>query len=88
MSEAGSSVRLRGPAALLGPAFVTAVAYMTREIFLTNIAAGAGHGYSLARVADGFVPVHEDLGEGCWDSPPSCSAAVRARLPDPAAAAR
>jgi manganese transport protein len=42
--------RLRGAAALLGPAFVTAVAYIDPGNFATNIAAGAGHGYSLAWV--------------------------------------
>lgn len=42
--------RLRGTAALLGPAFVTAVAYIDPGNFATNIAAGAGHGYSLAWV--------------------------------------
>lgn len=42
--------RLRGAAALLGPAFVAAVAYVDPGNFATNIAAGAGHGYSLAWV--------------------------------------
>jgi hypothetical protein len=42
--------RLRGTAALLGPAFVTAVAYIDPGNFATNIAAGAGYGYALAWV--------------------------------------
>jgi manganese transport protein len=42
--------RVRGTAALLGPAFVAAVAYTDPGNFATNIAAGAGYGYSLAWV--------------------------------------
>jgi manganese transport protein len=42
--------RLRGTAALLGPAFVAAVAYVDPGNFATNITAGARYGYSLAWV--------------------------------------
>jgi len=42
--------RLRGAVALLGPAFVAAVAYVDPGNFATNIAAGARHGYALAWV--------------------------------------
>ena len=42
--------RLRGLVALLGPAFVAAVAYVDPGNFATNIAAGARHGYALAWV--------------------------------------
>ncbi len=42
--------RLRGTAALLGPAFVAAVAYIDPGNFATNITAGARYGYSLAWV--------------------------------------
>lgn len=42
--------RLRSAAALLGPAFVAAVAYVDPGNFATNVAAGAGYGYSLAWV--------------------------------------
>jgi len=42
--------RLRGSVALLGPAFVAAVAYVDPGNFATNIAAGARHGYALAWV--------------------------------------
>src|SRR5215475_8714319 len=42
--------RLRGAAALLGPAFVAAVAYVDPGNFATNFSAGAVAGYSLAWV--------------------------------------
>lgn len=42
--------RVRGLVALLGPAFVAAVAYVDPGNFATNIAAGARHGYALAWV--------------------------------------
>ncbi len=42
--------RLRGLVALLGPAFVAAVAYVDPGNFATNIAAGARYGYALAWV--------------------------------------
>ena len=42
--------RLRGGAALLGPAFVAAVAYVDPGNFATNFSAGAVSGYSLAWV--------------------------------------
>jgi manganese transport protein len=42
--------RLPGAAALLGPAFVAAVAYIDPGNFATNITAGASYGYSLAWV--------------------------------------
>ncbi len=42
--------RLRGIAALLGPAFVAAVAYVDPGNFATNVSAGASFGYSLAWV--------------------------------------
>jgi len=42
--------RLRGTLALLGPAFVAAVAYIDPGNFATNIAAGARHGYLLVWV--------------------------------------
>jgi manganese transport protein len=42
--------RLRGIAALLGPAFVAAVAYVDPGNFATNFSAGASFGYSLAWV--------------------------------------
>src|SRR5262245_35780366 len=42
--------RLRGVAALLGPAFVAAVAYVDPGNFATNFSAGAVSGYSLAWV--------------------------------------
>jgi manganese transport protein len=42
--------QLRESARLLGPAFVTAVAYVDPGNFATNIAAGAGYGYSMAWV--------------------------------------
>jgi manganese transport protein len=38
---------LRGVLPLLGPAFVAAIAYVDPGNFATNIAGGAGHGYSL-----------------------------------------
>jgi manganese transport protein len=42
--------RLRGVLALLGPAFVAAVAYVDPGNFATNVSAGAAFGYSLAWV--------------------------------------
>ena len=42
--------RVRGRAALLGPAFVAAVAYIDPGNFATNIAGGAGYGYLLVWV--------------------------------------
>ena len=42
--------RLRGVAALLGPAFVASVAYIDPGNFATNFTAGARFGYSLAWV--------------------------------------
>lgn len=42
--------RVRGVAALLGPAFVAAVAYIDPGNFATNITAGAGLGYELVWV--------------------------------------
>ncbi len=42
--------RLRGPAALLGPAFVAAIAYVDPGNFATNFSAGAASGYRLAWV--------------------------------------
>jgi Natural resistance-associated macrophage protein-like len=42
--------RVRGAAALLGPAFVASVAYVDPGNFATNFAGGAGHGYELAWV--------------------------------------
>jgi manganese transport protein len=42
--------RLRGVAALLGPAFVAAIAYVDPGNFATNFSAGATFGYSLAWV--------------------------------------
>jgi manganese transport protein len=45
-----SRARLPGALALLGPAFVAAVAYIDPGNFATNITAGAGYGYSLAWV--------------------------------------
>ena len=42
--------RLRGAVALLGPAFVAAVAYVDPGNFATNFSAGAGCGYELAWV--------------------------------------
>jgi manganese transport protein len=42
--------RLRGIAALLGPAFVAAIAYVDPGNFATNFSAGAAFGYSLAWV--------------------------------------
>ena len=59
--------RLRGVVALLGPAFVAAVAYIDPGNFATNFAAGARFGYALAWVIvagqpdghAGAVPVGE-----------------------------
>ena len=45
-ATAGRS-RLRGVAALMGPAFVVAVAYVDPGNFATNMAGGAGYGYLL-----------------------------------------
>ena len=45
--------RIRGSVALLGPAFVAAVAYVDPGNFATNVAAGADFGYSLAWVIVG-----------------------------------
>jgi manganese transport protein len=42
--------RLRGAVALLGPAFVAAIAYVDPGNFATNFSAGAAFGYSLAWV--------------------------------------
>src|SRR5690348_18227518 len=42
--------RLRGSVALLGPAFVAAVAYVDPGNFATNFSAGARFGYALAWV--------------------------------------
>jgi manganese transport protein len=42
--------RVRGPLALLGPAFVAAVAYIDPGNFATNFTAGAHYGYALAWV--------------------------------------
>ena len=42
--------RLRGTVALLGPAFVTAVAYIDPGNFATNFTAGAHFGYALVWV--------------------------------------
>ena len=42
--------RVRRAAALLGPAFVAAVAYIDPGNFATNFAAGAGYGYLLVWV--------------------------------------
>jgi manganese transport protein len=50
LAELRSRGRLRGLLALLGPAFVAAVAYVDPGNFATNIAAGARHGYALAWV--------------------------------------
>ena len=50
LEELRSKGRLRGLVALLGPAFVAAVAYVDPGNFATNIAAGARHGYALAWV--------------------------------------
>ncbi|HEV7654255.1 MAG TPA: Nramp family divalent metal transporter [Mycobacteriales bacterium] len=50
MEQLRSRGRVRGLVALLGPAFVAAVAYVDPGNFATNIAAGARHGYALAWV--------------------------------------
>jgi manganese transport protein len=50
LEQLRSRGRLRGLVALLGPAFVAAVAYVDPGNFATNIAAGARHGYALAWV--------------------------------------
>ena len=43
--------RFRGRIALLGPAFVAAVAYIDPGNFATNIAGGAKYGFLLVRVS-------------------------------------
>ena len=50
LAQLRSRGRLRGGAALLGPAFVAAVAYVDPGNFATNFSAGAVSGYSLAWV--------------------------------------
>ncbi len=75
---------LRGVAALLGPAFVAAVAYVDPGNFATNFAAGARFGYTLAWVivaanlmamlvqylsAKIGVATGRDLPELCRDAP-------------------
>lgn len=42
--------RVRGPLPLLGPAFVTAIAYVDPGNFATNLAAGSSYGYMLVWV--------------------------------------
>ncbi|TYB68700.1 divalent metal cation transporter [Nonomuraea sp. PA05] len=42
--------RVRGPVALMGPAFVAAVAYIDPGNFATNVTAGARYGYTLVWV--------------------------------------
>ncbi|HET9254029.1 MAG TPA: Nramp family divalent metal transporter [Pseudonocardiaceae bacterium] len=50
MRELRSRGRLRGMVALLGPAFVAAVAYIDPGNFATNFSAGARYGYALVWV--------------------------------------
>ncbi|HEY3895807.1 MAG TPA: Nramp family divalent metal transporter [Pseudonocardiaceae bacterium] len=50
MHELRSRGRLRGVVALLGPAFVAAVAYIDPGNFATNFSAGARYGYALVWV--------------------------------------
>jgi manganese transport protein len=50
LAQLRSRGRLRGVAALLGPAFVAAVAYVDPGNFATNLTAGASFGYRLAWV--------------------------------------
>ena len=50
LRELRSRGRLRGVVALLGPAFVAAVAYVDPGNFATNFSAGAHYGYALAWV--------------------------------------
>ena len=50
LAQLRSRGRLRGAAALLGPAFVAAVAYVDPGNFATNFTAGASFGYTLAWV--------------------------------------
>jgi len=50
LAQLRSLGRLRGSVALLGPAFVAAVAYVDPGNFATNFSAGAAFGYSLAWV--------------------------------------
>jgi manganese transport protein len=78
--------RVRGVVALLGPAFVAAVAYVDPGNFATNFSAGAGFGYALAWVvvvanlmamlvqylsAKVGVATGQDLPELCRDRLPS-----------------
>ena len=53
--------RTRGVVALLGPAFVAAVAYVDPGNFATNFTAGARFGYALVWVGRGGQP-HGDAG--------------------------
>jgi manganese transport protein len=50
LSHVLSRGRVRGTAAILGPAFVASVAYVDPGNFATNFAAGAEHGYQLVWV--------------------------------------
>ncbi|GAA5201167.1 Nramp family divalent metal transporter [Rugosimonospora acidiphila] len=50
LGELRSRGRVRGVVALLGPAFVAAVAYVDPGNFATNVTAGARYGYALAWV--------------------------------------
>ena len=50
LRRARSAGRIRGRLALLGPAFVAAVAYIDPGNFATNIAGGAKYGYLLVWV--------------------------------------
>jgi manganese transport protein len=50
LQEVRQRGRVRGAAALFGPAFVASVAYVDPGNFATNFAAGAGHGYQLVWV--------------------------------------
>jgi len=50
LAQLRSRGRLRGVVALLGPAFVAAIAYVDPGNFATNFSAGAAFGYSLAWV--------------------------------------
>src|SRR4029077_8210906 len=53
LSALRSRGRVRGVAALLGPAFVAAIAYVDPGNFATNFSAGAASGYRLAWVIVG-----------------------------------
>ena len=53
LEELRSRGRLRGLLALLGPAFVAAVAYVDPGNFATNVAAGSQYGYALLWVVLG-----------------------------------